>query len=127
MLRLLALGLIALSSGAGLSHQGPAGVSLEGRVTDGSSGVPVEGAEVFLPQLELGSRTSAEGTFLILGVPKELREDLVIRHPCFHTIRVRLERITPEDRLEIGLPYRTPRAADGRTIPDTCTIHGPRG
>ena len=49
--------------------QGQATGTVTGRVTDGRTGAPIEAAQIFLPGLNLGALSGANGRFLIVGVP----------------------------------------------------------
>jgi hypothetical protein len=56
-------------------------VTVRGRVTDASSGRPLETAQVFVPQVGAGGLTNADGEFVIaLGVlPDSVLDDLELR------------------------------------------------
>src|SRR5687768_7033717 len=62
---LLATALLALPTVASAQATG----SVTGRVTDARSGAAVEAAQVYLPGLNLGALSAANGRFLIVGVP----------------------------------------------------------
>ena len=71
---------------------GPAGVegqqgALTGQVTDASSLEPVAGAQVYFPELDLGTLTNEEGRYRIAGVPAGT-----------HAVRVRLLGYRPATR-----------------------------
>lgn len=71
----LALAAIAVSSlaalffAASLNGQGSSGSALSGRVLDGSTGLPIENANVFLAQTVLGTSTDEQGNFRITRIP----------------------------------------------------------
>ena len=79
--------------------------AIGGRRVDGSSGTPVAEAAVHVADTDLGSLTGSEGRFLIRGVDGTDAVEVVIRHPCFHTVRVEIAD-AGDTALEAGLPFR---------------------
>jgi len=100
---------------------------LAGRVFDATSGAPVEGANIWIPGLHIGTASTMDGRFLILSVGR-LGDgvELVVQHPCFHTVRVDVSGLDPADPFALGLPYRQPRGPGGVILPDVCSLYGPR-
>jgi hypothetical protein len=64
---------VAIGLPATASAQATTG-TVTGRVTDGRSGAAIEAAQVYLPGLNLGALSAANGRFLIVGVPAGTHE-----------------------------------------------------
>jgi hypothetical protein len=102
------------------------GTELVGQVLDAVSGGPVEGAQIVLLETRLGTRTTGEGSFRLQTPPGPSWEgELQVRHPCFHTVRIQISQEDFTAPLVVGLPFRTPRSADGTVIPIVCGAYGP--
>jgi hypothetical protein len=98
---------------------------VSGLVFDAVSSRPVEGAQVILLETRLGTRTSADGHFRVVERPgADWAGVIEVRHPCFHTVRIEVERNNLQDPLVLGLPFAQPRSADG-TITMQCRAYGP--
>lgn len=93
-----------------------------GRIFDGTSGAAVVGASVSVAATDRGSLTDGQGRFLIRRVLDDAETiEVVIRHPCFHTVRV--EVLDGGDGvLEVGLPFR---AAAPEVRLGYCRSYGP--
>jgi hypothetical protein len=98
----LCLLLLAGSAPAPAARLGQA-PDLAGRVFDAISGAPVEGANITIPALHFGTASTMDGRFLILGVGRVGEGvELVVRHPCFHTVRVDVSGLDSADPFALG-------------------------
>tara|TARA_B100000508_G_scaffold24432_1_gene17593 strand:- start:482 stop:877 length:396 start_codon:yes stop_codon:yes gene_type:complete len=96
---------------------------LTGRAYDGSSGAPVFGAQIAVPALGIGALANEEGRFSLRGFPDGAAGfGIEISHPCFHTVRVKIDRLDSDTPLLIGLPFRQPRTP----TPSQCFLYGER-
>src|SRR5687768_14364264 len=65
--------------------------TVTGTVTDSGSGQPIAGAQVYMPGLQLGALSNAQGRFLIVNVPvgsREVRAELIGRQAASQTVTV---------------------------------------
>jgi TonB-linked SusC/RagA family outer membrane protein len=65
--------------------------TVTGAVVDSGSGQPIAGAQVYLPGLQLGALSNAQGRFLIVNVPvgrREIRAELIGRQTASQTVDV---------------------------------------
>ena len=84
----LAAGILLLSAfGLPAAAHAQEGGSVEGSVHDAETGLPLVGAEVLVRELGIEARTSAEGVFLLEGLP-----------PGTHAILVRMSGFADESR-----------------------------
>lgn len=82
-------------------------VDLVGRVTDASTGEPVEGVQVVLRDERSFAQTNGEGVFLLRSEGGAAPRELSLRHPCYHTVRVEVggNPQVSTQRIEIGVPF----------------------
>jgi len=101
------------------------GTDFTGRIHDAASGVPVEGAQVIVRGSRLGTRTTADGSFRVMSLPASLAvREVEVSHPCFHTVRIELDREDLALPLSVGLPFRAPRTSEGTPVPLECEAYG---
>jgi TonB-linked SusC/RagA family outer membrane protein len=65
--------------------------TVTGTVTDSGNRQPIAGAQVYLPGLQLGALSNAQGRFLIVNVPvgqREIRAELIGRTTASQTVNV---------------------------------------
>ena len=65
--------------------------TVTGTVVDSGNGQPIAGAQVYLPGLQLGALSNAQGRFLIVNVPvgrREIRAELIGRTTATQTVDV---------------------------------------
>jgi TonB-linked SusC/RagA family outer membrane protein len=87
---LLVLGVLtALVSASDASAQQTGTVT--GTVTDSGNGQVIAGAQVYIPGLQLGALSNAQGRFLIVNVPagrREIRAELIGRQTASQTVEI---------------------------------------
>jgi TonB-linked SusC/RagA family outer membrane protein len=105
--------------------------TVTGLVTDQSSTQPIAGAQVYLPGLQLGALSNAQGRFLILNVPsgqREVRAELIGRQTVSQSVNVQAggtvqvnfvlesRAISLEGVVVTGVAAATPRAQLAFTV-----------
>lgn len=121
--------LVALLSGLSIAEVGsdtppPAGlvadaaIIVTGRIVDAETASPVEGAQVYISDANLGSLTGSDGGYVLLDVPDGSHR-MTIQHYCYHTVHVDIEYSSRDGRplrVDVGLPFK-PATSTGYSEP----------
>ena len=100
---------IALSVVTGVAIDAPKPVtqararSVSGRVIDGGTGKPVDGAKIIAIGAGIGSTSGANGVFTLASVPADVPR-VEFRHPCYFAVQVTVP-VNTDVEIEIGLPF----------------------
>jgi len=104
---ILLTGAVVGLSGASIPSPAAQSFTLVGQVTDATTGEPLESVEIWVQGQGIGTMTTPEGLFRIVSVEDVGPLELGLRHHCYHTVRVEVDRNRDVNfqRIDIGLPF----------------------